>query len=191
MRAFLAVFPNKDLLKSFDEVKKRLYQYKRFIRFVKTSDIHITIRYLGTFIEKSESDRLMRELKEYLIDFKKFSIKMNNLEFGFRSQKWPKILYASVFRNGSLNKLNSKINDVINDLELVKFQQYVEYNPIYHFTIGRKKKDMSRNMVNKIKSLLRKIDFSEGFIVRKLNLISSKITSNGPVYTKIDSIDFK
>ena len=191
MRSFLAIFPPKSLLRSFIEVQKKLYQYKRFLRFTKPSNIHITIKYLGNDTKESDIEKLMIELKRNLICFRQFNVRMNKLRFGFRSEKWPRIIFASIFKNDQLDKLTNIVNNTMNDFKLKTIHIYKVDNPIYHFTLCRKRKDLSRNLINKMSSTLEEICIDDGFIIEKVDLVSSKLKKKGPIYSKIDYIKLK
>jgi len=190
MRAFIAIFPPKDLIKEFKDTQNKLIQYKNFLRFADPSTIHITLRYLGDRVRGDELTRLINELKKRLYDFKSFNIRLNKVQFGFNEEKWPRILFISLFRNDKLDRLVSLINHTVDDLDLASVEGIKIENNIYHFTLCRKRKDLSRNMVNKISSLINDISLEDGFVVKKIDFISSVLSARGPIYSSIDHIRF-
>ncbi len=191
MRAFIGIFPPAEIKKEFRAIQDKLSQYKNFIRFVDPAVVHITLKYLGNNVNDSDLIKLVEELKIGLDRLPKFSIRLNEVKFGFRKEKWPRILFVSVLRNDSMNQLSNEINDAIDRLSLRSIESLRTENNVYHFTLGRKKKELSRDMVNKINSKIDNIDFQETFVVKKVDFISSILSSEGPKYSNIDHIRLK
>lgn len=191
MRAFIGIFPPDNIKKEFKGIQDKLFQYKKFIRFVYPSSVHITLKYLGNNVNDAEVNKLISELKIRLNNFSSFNIRLNEVQFGFRGEKWPRIIFVSVFRNDSMNKLLNIIGTTIDGLSLPSLEDFRVENTIYHFTLGRKRRDLSRDMVNKITSRMGGISLQDGFIVKRVDFVSSILTSEGPKYSTIDHIKFR
>ena len=89
MRLFLAVFPPKEILDSFQEVQKRLKKYKKFLRLLDPAIIHMTIRFLGGFVSKSNLEILTSSLNREISRLEAFNVRIKNAKFGFPGRKWP------------------------------------------------------------------------------------------------------
>ncbi len=190
MRLFIGIFPPKEILDSFVEIQNGLDQFKNYIRFTKKENIHITVKYLGDDISKDSLNGIIKDVRKVTNKTEAFDIRLKSIRYGFPGRRWPRIMYISIYRSLELNTILSKINDKLNCYNDIHKEKY-DLSSMYHFTLARSKKGLTREVILDIRKRIEKIDLWDGFHVNKLGLISSKLDNNGPLYKNIESFSLE
>lgn len=191
MRAFLGLYPSISVINSFKEIEHKLIGFRKYLRFVESEKIHITLKFLGNDIPGKKINIIMRRLRVTLSGVKAFNLKLKEARFGFPGQRWPRILYVSTFKCEGMDKLYKNVSQVLLDqnLELFLEQDHVA-EPLFHITIARVCKRLNARVIQDIRRKIKLVDIWEGFRVDGLLLIQSQLTKQGPRYKTLSKFDF-
>ena len=189
MRAFISIDPPKEVLHSFLEVQKKLDKYRNLIRFTKPENIHMTMRFLGRDIDESSIDLLLSSMQKELADVESFNVRIREVMLGFPKSKWPRILFISMMRNESLDKLYRKINTCVDNSGVDGINKYrLVGNPTSHITIGRVRGRIDKRQAEAIRARISDLELWEGFRVHEVLLYKSILKPEGPIYKKLGVI---
>ncbi len=177
-RIFIAIgfSPDPSFFNMYRDIKSRLKNER--IRWVKTENLHITLRYIGEY-ENSGIPEISEMLSEVSLETKDFKLTYKDLGV-FRSLSYPKVLWVGLDENEELGELKFKIDrsliEMGFDLKMEKFSP--------HLTLGRMKhiKD-KRSLSDVIEAYRNKIfmDQNAGSIV----LVESKLSKSGAEYISL------
>lgn len=186
MRLFLGIFPPKEVLDAFLSIQKDLSHYSKYLRFTQKNNIHLTLKFLGNDVGDIEMAQIMSIMNRQLKTKEGFNLKIKDIQYGFPGRRFPKILYVSVHRNSYFELLLKGVNEGLEKVESIEEYDYGR-SQIFHFTLARTKKHVSREIILKIRNLLEKVKLWEGFRVSSIDLVVSELKKEGPVYKKIKS----
>lgn len=192
MRVFLAIELPPNLQEKIFEFGQKITEGWK-IKLVEKENLHLTLLFLGEITEK-EKDRLVEELEEQegqegLVKLagrqKGISLRLGKMEV-FPSPKKAHGIWINV--EGDKEKLfflYKKIVDKTLAAGIKLDNKQLRFSP--HITIGRikgKAGDLGS-------ASWRMGDLGEKFEVDKIALFVSKLTSKGPLYTKIGEFEVK
>lgn len=186
MRTFIAVFPPDELLKEFQKIQATLKsKFPTYLRCVKAEHLHLSMRFLGE-IEEQEEKLLADELEKNLSSVKSFNVRLHEVAFGFRAQRYPRILFVSVMKSTGLSHVSKTIDTSIKNTLINKpFDELRTRETVYHITLARTKRRMPLRVIKNIKHFLTKISLWEGFRVDKIHLLKSELSTEGPTYSSL------
>lgn len=159
-------------------------EVKSFIReninlpdnYKKTSNenLHITLQFLGD-VEEERVGEIEEALTAAIKDVNSFSLSVDRLGF-FTRDDLPSLIYYTGNKGvGQLKKLASRLRDSLAPLGFKEKKQFK-----YHITIGRLKYSRGHYRVPRLNT---KIEFK----VERVNLYSSTLTPEGPIYQTVHS----
>ncbi len=139
---------------------------------------HITIRFIGKTPEDT-IPLLQQQLKAIAQQAPPFSLVLDKVGM-FGSKYQPKVLWFGFSDFSKLKELFIPINKAVVDLDLSE----MEGNFVPHLTIGRIR------MIEQKSSFLKKIPLwqpveKQKIEIKSFQLIRSKLTNEGPIYTTI------
>ena len=183
MRAFVGFFTTKGI---YEHVEKMKEETKNFIRgkWVEPQNLHMTLQFLGD-IDRAQVLTVLKNLQRVAEVFRPFRVQYKSLGV-FPDKKRPRILWIGVSRGeGALKKLAGEV------LQLNKRAGvYTESKPFYpHVTVCRIK-DVDARKLNNLLNRRKNFIFGEETIDR-IALISSSLTSIGPIYSVVEEFFFK
>ncbi|MEO0097871.1 MAG: RNA 2',3'-cyclic phosphodiesterase [candidate division WOR-3 bacterium] len=168
------------------DIKNEVYDYiENFkkdnlpVKWVEKGNLHITLIFLGeqdlNFINK-----VKEILKNISNSFKPFYINLTNFGF-FPNAKKPRVFWIGIKKNKEIIiQIVEKLN---RELKKIGFKpEEREFSP--HLTIGRFKA-----ISNTEKYLTLKYE-SKDFLINKITLFKSTLTSAGPIYEAISDYKF-
>lgn len=177
-RIFIAIKidPEEELLKMISSLKTGLKNES--IKWTETSNIHITLVFLGDTEEKR-----IREIDSILSGickgFGSFDLILSSAGI-FRSLRDPRIIWAGINNSPELAELNRRISDELR--ETGTMLEHRVFNP--HLTLGRIKR---LNDTQKLSGLIENYKDKEiqRVIVSEIVLFESVLRPQGPVYTPL------
>lgn len=183
MRAFVGFFTSKRI---YDHVERLQDETRDFIRgkWIEPQNLHITFQFLGE-ISSDQAIDVMRNLQRVAEMFSPFRVQYRSLGV-FPDRKRPRILWIGVSKGGSTLKRIAA--------EISQLNRRVGINPDTkpfhpHVTICRIKevdKKKLGNLMNRYKNSL----FGED-LVDRVALVSSSLTSIGPIYTVVEEFPLR
>ncbi len=179
-RLFIAVKMSPEVAQSLDALIRQLAGAEAEVKWVKTKNLHLTLKFLGD-VDESEIPSLITGLQ--IVKCEKFTIEVGSIGF-LPNVRHPRVLYTDVIKGAEkLEKLASLVE---------KATVLLGFEPesrkfLAHLTLGRFKG------MKRLNKLLEKIDCAKGLIFGKVSvegiyLIKSELRPEGPQYTELASI---
>jgi 2'-5' RNA ligase len=171
-------------LDSSQAVTNQLFALKKEmigVRWLNPQTYHCTLLYIG-----DANVYLYRQIKQQLkhIHFRPFSIRVNKFEIFNAINNKPHVLVALVEPNNSLVELQAKINDTIS-----MFHPNLEMHYRYraHLSIAR----LTNCNMSEVQDWLNTNEnsFDQTIEIGHFSLFSSRSTSSGSVFTKMENYD--
>ena len=182
IRTFVAVEIDKDILDKIVGVQKKIDQRYVDIRLVQPRNMHITLKFLGDLTEEKIIE-VSKKLGDVAKRHKKIKTVVGHVgTFGWDTKKYVRVIWLDLMeKENNFKKLQ---RDVADTLDYIRQEDYTEPKP--HITLGRV------SFVKDIEKLARNLKELEDvvvgdFLVKEIKLMSSTLTSNGPVYKEIKS----
>jgi len=179
MRLFIAV----ELVEEIkDEIEKQVKRLKRLggnVRWVKRPAMHITLKFLGE-VDEARVESIERAMDRTVNSFESFEINMEGCGSFPPMSKKPRVLWVGVKDSGTITALQERLED---ELLNAGFQKETRaFHP--HVTMGRVKGTSAlRRLVEEIREL-EEHPFGK-MMVRSIVLFRSRLTPDGPIYTKL------
>lgn len=173
---------------------KGLYEYverfkdetKDFVKgkWIEPQNLHMTFQFLGD-INQEQAVSVIKNIQRIADKYKPFRIQYRSLGV-FPDRKRPRILWIGVSRGeGVLKRLASEVSQ-LNRKAGIK----VDSKPFYpHVTICRIK-ETDRKKLGSFMNRYKNFTFGDE-IVDRIALISSSLTSVGPIYTVVEEFYFR
>lgn len=163
---------------SLEGIQQSLKKSGADVRWVKTDNIHLTLKFLGDIEEKRVRD-IIQVLKGACSNHKVFSIEISGMGT-FPANKSPRVLWAGINDKGELIQLQSEIEKGMASLGFDPEKR--AFSP--HLTVGRFRSSRSRSTLLE-KVVMIKHDSFGLFDVRFIYLIKSDLKPSGAVYSRI------
>lgn len=175
MRVFVAIPVPFDLKKQMADVPKRLlYHLNTPVRWVNKEDYHVTVKFCGD-VDMQSLPELIELLEKTTSKHKAFEIAYSH--FTVWPETKPRIILLHIAHNKVLEKLVKEVSKEIDKSELIFKQFYGMKSP--HLTLGRVKGKWEDDAFSLQVGFEQQVD--------ELQLISSELTPEGPIYTVLQS----
>lgn len=144
------------------------------VKFVEEKNLHLTLKFLGEI-----NASLIEKIHEIIDECKcqPFTLKFKGVGF-FPSERYIRVIWIGVENAEPLIAISQCIDAGLNELGFKKEKSYVP-----HLTIGRAKGPVKIKNLEKFKNM----EFST-FSVREIKIKKSTLTSKGPIYEDISTI---
>jgi len=183
MRAFVGYFTTKGI---YDHVEKLKEETRLFLRgkWVEPQNLHMTFHFLGE-IGQREAVKVLKNLQSIAEKFPPFRVQYRALGV-FPDRKRPRILWIGVSKGeASLKKVAGEVIRMNRKAGVL-----AESKPFHpHVTVCRIK-EVDKKKLSALLSKYRGHAFGEETVDR-IALISSSLTSMGPVYTVVEEFFFR
>ncbi len=178
MRLFIAIEtpPDHDTLKVISAIRNDLYGEK--IKWVDTSSMHITLKFLGETDEELLPD-IQDKIAQVTANYEKTRLSLQGIGV-FPNVYRPRVLWMGVDADPQIAKIAAGLEESLADLGFEPETR--EFKP--HLTLGRIKFLRNRHKLQKILETYRDVHFQD-IDVDKVILFRSTLTPQGPVYTVI------
>ncbi|HLD98508.1 MAG TPA: RNA 2',3'-cyclic phosphodiesterase [Candidatus Nanoarchaeia archaeon] len=176
MRSFISIDLPDDVTKEITKIQKDIDKLGLIKgKFTEPENFHLTLKFLGE-ISRSELEAVKEKLEKII--FKPFSVKIDKI--GVFSEDFIRIVWVSLSGDG-LFELQGMIDDSLGNIFLR------EYNFMAHITIARPKFIEDKKV---FLEELNKISFEKkSFLVDKVNLKKSELTTYGAKYSNILTVE--
>ncbi len=183
MRAFVGFFTTSNLTDYLGRIEEETRNFIRG-RWVDPKNLHVTIQFLGE-ISSDQAISVLKNLQEIAERYRPFKVKYRSLGV-FPDRKKPRVLWIGVSKGeerlrslaGEVSKLNKSAG--------IK----PEARPFHaHVTLCRIK-EADRKKLSGYMNRYKNFNFGEETVDR-IALISSSLTSIGPVYTLVEEFYFR
>ena len=180
-RVFIAISLSEAINKKIEVIQDKLKKTKADVRWVKSANIHLTLKFLGN-ITPEQISGLKEGLEKAARKFQPFSIFIEKMG-GFPSIDSPRVIWVGISRGKEiLNKMNKAIED---DLAKIGFpREERAFHP--HLTLGRCCSSKHRSQL--AKQIKTESVFLGALAVDKISIYKSLLTSEGPVYSLLSDV---
>ncbi|MHC4308140.1 MAG: RNA 2',3'-cyclic phosphodiesterase [Planctomycetota bacterium] len=181
IRVFIAIEINCEIKNKLSEYLRNLKRVGADVKWVSPENIHLTLKFIG-YVEEDALINLNRIINNAVASIEPFSISIGNIG-AFPSLKRPRVIFVCVQEKGdNLLRIYEKLDKGVERLGIKKeSRKYVG-----HITLGRVK---SQKNISKLKNALN--SGTECYFglekVTSLSLIQSKLSSTGPIYTRLNN----
>ncbi len=181
IRTFIALEIPGPVQRQVSGVEDQLRTAGARVRWVKEENIHLTLKFLGDLSEE-RVEQLASGVSEAVQGFPPFEISLASLG-AFPGTRSPRVVWIGVVEGEeTVAELQKRIEERLSGLGFPKEGR--KFSP--HITIGRVK---SRRGTEELVSKLKEISFSsEPFRVEGVTIFGSKLTPEGPIYTKLKEV---
>jgi len=177
-RIFIAINFPEDLKKRVLECQNKLKKFGWPVRWVRESNFELCLKFLGS-VEDKDLERLKKIVNEIVNRHKSFTMEFKDL-IVFPNLNRPRIIAIKVLDNDQLLGLASELSSRI-DQENIGQRDDKPFRG--HITLGRVKNPHGHWQA------LSKIKFADSFTVKSAEVMESKLTSQGAVYTVVKSFE--
>jgi len=180
MRTFIAIELPEEARDKLAKLQDRLRKPGADIKWVKPSNIHLTLKFLGKIDEA-----LLPDIKSSLTNLanthKTFNIALKGVG-AFPKLEYPRVIWVSIDKGKQESA--SLSSDIENAMCVLGFEK--EVRPFRaHLTLGRVR--TGKNKPELIEAITKEKDFTvtDKIPANKITLIESQLTSEGPIYTPL------
>lgn len=176
MRLFIAIDLPRETKDKIDQLFFNLTkEIKSPIKWVENENLHINIKFLDEVAE-SKLDEIEGLIKEVTQNFNQQTLDINIQNvLVFPDINQPKVISLKIVSEDNLNKLAQELKIKFLQLPYIK-KESKPFKP--HLTLAR----VRFNLTRLEKEIISNIKFEDSFQVRDICLMSSRLTSSGPIY---------
>lgn len=180
IRSFLAFELPPEIREKIGEVSTELQKLTLPIRWVKVTNIHLTMIFLG-YVDEDKIDDIKEKVNLVVQRFSIFQTRLNGIGV-FPNWRKPRVIWIDL--GGEIERLSTLREELQTELKVLGFKP--EKRPFApHLTIGRFKGLLDRD--EELKSILDRYHDLSGDLqyLNELVLFKSDLKPDGPVYTKM------
>ena len=170
MRCFIGVPLSDDVRRELIRIQGELKKSTTKMKLVEPENLHITLRFLGD-IGDSEVSKITEKLKE--ISVGKFAVTFSHLG-AFPSKNYMRVIWVGV----------SQGREELTELHRQVGGKEKKFEP--HVTLARVKTKPDKMLVDLLGKTL-----NLPMNVDKVQLVESKLTPKGPIYSKVFEIELR
>jgi 2'-5' RNA ligase len=177
MRSFIAVNFSEEVKKKLAEIQHELKNaVEGSLKWVEEENLHLTLKFMGD-VREDVLGHIKSSLSPVFKNYRQFKVEFKNVG-AFPTVNKPRVLWVGIEKGkNELEKLAIEIENTLNDkLGIAKEER--KFLP--HITLARVK-DKCRINFEKIAKYQDKV-FAED-VVSKVDLMESKLTPSGPIYS--------
>ncbi len=180
IRSFLAFELPPEIREKIGEVSIELQKLTLPVRWVKVTNIHLTIIFLG-YVDEDKIDDIKEKVNLVVQRFSIFKTRLNGIGV-FPNWRKPRVIWIGL--GEEIERLSNLREELQTELKVLGFKP--EKRPFApHLTIGRFKGLVDRD--EELKSILDRYHDLSGDLqyLNELVLFKSDLKPDGPVYTKM------
>ncbi|MDR1160575.1 MAG: RNA 2',3'-cyclic phosphodiesterase [Syntrophomonadaceae bacterium] len=180
MRVFIAI-PIENVLKdNIAKITKNIMNTSVKIKWVEYENYHLTLKFLGD-VSVSQTEKVMKNLKNVSQNCPPYEMILQNLGF-FPNNKKPKVVWMGIKEGIPRIRRHSELVD--NAVAPLGFEK--ERRPVFHLTLGRIRSDITDGeYIARVEELGKNMEPVK-LNVDRFDLMESRLTSKGPIYTILE-----
>ncbi|MCM8795890.1 MAG: RNA 2',3'-cyclic phosphodiesterase [Candidatus Omnitrophica bacterium] len=188
MRTFIAIELPKEIKETLGLLQEELKKSGADVKWVSPSNIHLTLKFLGE-IDAKKLNKLNEILENVALKQSPFSLGIKGIGV-FPNLNSPRVIWVGVEKGDEETK---RIAAILEE-EIAKIGIPKERRPYStHITLGRLRSGVNRmkllEQLNYLKDKSEKINLE--FTVKKITLLKSTLTPQGPIYEILKEANLK
>jgi 2'-5' RNA ligase len=181
MRLFIAIDIPEDLKEKLSRIVTRLKKCDLDAKWVNTSNIHMTLKFLGEASEE-QLDKIKNIINTTAGNFSKLELNVGGFGF-FPNETSPRVFFISTDNEEILRNISVQLEDKLEVLGFAKDGRFKS-----HLTFARFR---SKKNIDCLKNEIKDMAIEAKFEVSEIVLFKSQLKPTGPVYEKIFSAALK
>ncbi|MCF6156440.1 MAG: RNA 2',3'-cyclic phosphodiesterase [Candidatus Brocadia sp.] len=183
VRLFVAVEITGEIRKKLAEFQDKLKKVDADVSWVAPENLHITLKFIGA-IDEEKIEAVTNIIKDSVTHIRPFDLDYRGIGT-LPTEKNPRVIFADVIDPGGvLAKIHERLDNQLMALGV----EHEDRNFEAHLTVGRIK--TRRN----VRKLIENLNSYNGFDfgsehVSQVVLMKSDLSPEGPIYTKLHSVD--
>ena len=179
LRTFVAIEIETDIRRALAEFQDRLRPYARGVKWVKPSNIHLTLKFLGD-VEEPRMGDVVRVVETCGADSTPFTLVVRGGE-AFPHLRAPRVIVVRAYEpTGALAHLYAALEKGFAALGFKRERR--SFKP--HLTLGRVRRGVPGEAFSEQMRMLSDADGGQQQ-VRAVAVMTSDLTPSGPVYTRV------
>lgn len=185
MRLFVAVNLPDDVRRGIWTAAAPLRRADLPVRWVEPHGIHLTLKFLGE-VGESRRTEIVSGLKAAAKGARPFQLPVSG--FGvFPSVERPRVIWVGCEGVPPLELLQHHL-----EREMERLDFPVEGRPFQpHLTLGRAKKESRPAQFQRLEAMLEELSYDSETLVRSVELMESRLGSEGAKYQPVHSVNFE
>lgn len=183
VRLFIAVEITGETRKKLTAFQDKLKKAGADVGWVAPENIHITLKFIGS-LDEGKIDAVTDIIKESVTHIQPFNLDYSGVGV-FPAPRNPRVIFAQAIDTGGvLARIHERLDNQLMSLGV----EHEDRKFDAHLTVGRVKS--RRNVAGLMESLNAYQGFRFGLErITQVVLMKSDLTPEGPVYTKLHSVD--
>jgi 2'-5' RNA ligase len=179
IRTFIAIELPEKIIYTIGKVQEKLKSHGFKIRWVRTENIHLTLKFLGN-IQETETERIARVISESVKGYNPILISVKGIGV-FPGIQRPRVIWLGISKQ--LDQLTELQKTLDEKLQTIGFPK--EKRPFKgHLTMGRVKSKIDPKKLHDLLKNFTQFE-SEHFFADRIILYKSELKPKGAVYTKL------
>lgn len=181
IRTFIAIEIPASIQQQIALLQNRLKSVGGGISWVKTNNIHLTLKFLGD-VPANLMQQVIEATEKACGEIKSFNLEIKGTGF-FPDMKRPRVVWVGCEENsGSLQKIHQNLDLLLSNIGFKKESR--RFSP--HLTIGRVK---DQRKIGDILNLMQQVPFkTEQFVASEVIVMKSQLHPAGSIYTPLAKI---
>lgn len=189
IRSFIAIELPEEIRTELGQVQASLKTKEQtWMKWVNPDSIHLTLKFLGD-IAADKVKEILEAMTESVSDIPAFHLQIQDLGV-FPGLKKIRVVWVGI--TGDLSSLRQIQNNIETNLSILGYPaEEREFTP--HLTLGRVRFQIPSTEQQKFVTLLTSSKYKSAYEIKvgNINLMKSRLTSAGAIYTKIGSVPLK
>lgn len=183
VRIFVAVEITGEIRKKLAEFQDELKKVDADVGWVAPENLHITLKFIG-HIDEEKIETVTGIIKDALTHIKPFDLRYAGVGT-FPTEKNPRVIFADVIDTGGVL---AKIHERLDNQLMAVGVEHEDRKFEAHLTVGRiKTRRNVRRLIEHLNSY-NGFDFGSEHVAQVV-LMKSDLSPEGPIYTKLHSVD--
>ena len=180
VRAFIAIPCPDELKKNILEIQRAINKLGK-MKLVEPENIHLTLKFLG-YVEDNKLNKLIDALN-FISENRKFEISLRGIG-AFPGPGYVRVIWVGVDRGS--DKIMIIQRGIDEKLSSHGFEKDKRFHP--HFTLARVRSVVDKQQIRRFLRDNETLEFGS-FEVTEINLMESKLSPGGPIYSIIHTFE--
>jgi len=177
MRLFIGIDLPSAIKEKIEQIGNSLKKCDLDAKWINPKNAHLTLKFLGS-VEEEKIPLISKSIENLTNEFNALEITFRNFGF-FPNDRKPKVFFVNTDKENILRNISQKLES---KLECVGFEKGDKFKS--HITLARLK---SFKNITCLKNKIKKLTLNDSFMVDRIALFKSTLSSSEPLYEKIFS----
>jgi 2'-5' RNA ligase len=181
MRLFIAITLPENIKIKLEEIVKTFKKCDLDAKWVKTQNIHMTLKFLGE-VDEAQLGEIKNIITAVAGEFRQLSVNLTGYGF-FPNEKRPRVFFVATDKQELLKNMAMRLEDELEKLGILKEDRFRSHLSLCRFK-GTKN-------IEVLKKEVKNITPQGQFPVEAISLFKSTLTPQGPIYDEIFKASLK